>query len=138
MLQARSRRCERSSPFTAFLTGESEPEFQRKLNLPRSAGTQSPSESVEDFSEARGAERGIRLSERRMVKDIEEFGAELEVTRPREFGFLEYGEVHVMEVGPIDRVAAAIAERTSFRHREGCGIEPVGNGLWVGIWANAS
>ena len=102
-----------------------------------SAATQSASESVEDFSEARGAERGVRLSEGRMVKDIEEFGAELE-TGLAEFGFLEHGEVHVAEVGPIDRVAAAIAERTSFRHREGRGIEPVGDGLWIGIWANAS
>jgi len=72
-----------------------------------------------------------------MVKNIEEFGAELEAGLA-EFGFLEHGEVHVAEVGPIDRVAAAIAEGTNFRHREGCGIEPVGDGLWVGIWANAS
>ena len=72
-----------------------------------------------------------------MVKDIEEFGAEFEAGLAK-FGFLEHGEVHVAEAGPIDRVAAAVAERTSFRHREGSGIEPVGDGLWIGIWANAS
>ena len=71
-----------------------------------------------------------------MVKDIEEFGAELEAGLA-EPGFLERGEVHVAEAGPVDRVAAAIAECTCYRHRKGCGIEPTGDRLWIGIGVNA-
>src|SRR4029077_19200321 len=126
------------SPFTAFLTGESEAEFQRKLNLPRSAGTQSPSESVEDFSEARSTERGIRLSERRMVKDIEEFDAELEVARFAEICLLQRGEVHIPEIRPVDGVAAAIAKRPRGRHGERRGVKPVANRLWTRIRVNAN
>src|SRR5580658_6919770 len=72
-----------------------------------------------------------------MVKDIEEFGAELKVAGLAEFCFLEHGEVHVAEVGPIDRVSAAIAKCSRRRHGERRRIKPVGNGLWMRIRINA-
>src|SRR5260370_27263564 len=73
-----------------------------------------------------------------MVKDIEEFGAKLEVAGLAEFGFLEHGEVHVAEVGAIDRVAAAIAKRPRGRHGERRRVEPIGNGLWIRMRINVS
>jgi|HubBroStandDraft_4_1064222.scaffolds.fasta_scaffold08244_2 hypothetical protein len=120
---------------------EPEAELQRKLNLSWSPGTQSASESVEDFSEARGPERGVRLSERRMVKDIEEFGAELEVTRFAKFCLLQHGEdgeVHVAEIRCVDGSAAAIAKRPRGRHGERRRVQPISNGLWMRIRINAS
>src|SRR4029077_4319927 len=72
-----------------------------------------------------------------MVKDIEEFGAELEIAGLAEFGFLEHGEVHVTEVGAIDRVAAAIAKGSNSRDGEPGRVEPLGSGLWMRIRINA-
>ncbi len=73
-----------------------------------------------------------------MVKDIEEFGAELEVTRFAEFRLLQHGEVHIAEIRPIDGIAAAIAKGPRGRHGERRRVEPVGNGLRMCIRINAS
>ena len=73
-----------------------------------------------------------------MVKDIEEFGAELEVPRFAESCLLQHREVHIAEAGPIDRVAAAIAKRPRGRHGERRRIEPISSGLWMRIRINAS
>src|SRR5580658_9106841 len=72
-----------------------------------------------------------------MVKDIEEFGAELEAGLT-EFGFLEHGEVHIAEVRPVDDIAAAIAKRPRGRHGKRRRVEPVGSGLRMRIRINAS
>ena len=73
-----------------------------------------------------------------MVKDIKEFGAELEVTRFAEFCLLQHGEVHIAEIRPIDGIAAAIAKGPRGWHGERRRVEPVANGLWMHIRINAS
>src|SRR5271156_4802955 len=73
-----------------------------------------------------------------MVKDIKEFGAELEVTRFAEFCLLQHGEVHIAEIRPVDGIAAASAKGPRGRHGECRRVEPVANGLWMRIWINAS
>src|SRR5580698_2386222 len=50
-----------------------------------------------------------------MVKDIEEFGAELDVARFAEFCLFQHGEVHIAETRPVDSIAAAIAKVPRFR-----------------------
>src|SRR5579863_607689 len=73
-----------------------------------------------------------------MVKDIEEFGAELDVTRSTEFCLLQHGEIYIAEIRPVDGIAAAIAKRPRGRHGERRRVEPVANGLWMRIRINAS
>ena len=73
-----------------------------------------------------------------MVKDIEKFGAELEVTRFAEFRLLQHGEVHSAEIRPVDRIATAIAKGCRRRHGERRRVEPVANGRWMRIRINGS
>src|SRR5580700_5792 len=73
-----------------------------------------------------------------MVEDIEEFSAELEVTRSAELCLLQHGEIHIAKIRPVDDIAAAIAKRPRGRHGERRRVEPVGNGLRMRIRINAS
>ena len=72
-----------------------------------------------------------------MVKDIEEFGAELDVARFAEFCLFQHGEVHIAETRPVDGIAAAIAKVARGRYGERRRVEPVSNGLWMRIRINA-
>jgi len=71
-----------------------------------------------------------------MVKDVEEFGAELEVTRFADFRLLQHGEVHIAEIRPVDGIATAIAKGPRSRYGERRRVEPVSNGLWMRIRIN--
>src|SRR5579862_2641143 len=73
-----------------------------------------------------------------MVEDIEEFSAELEVTRSAELCLLQHGEIHIAKIRPVDDIAAAIAKRPRGRHGKRHRVEPVGNGLRMRIRINAS
>src|SRR5580658_10259150 len=73
-----------------------------------------------------------------MVKDIEEFGAELDVARFAEFCLFQHGEVHIAETRPVDGIAAAISKGPRGRHGERRRVEPVANGPWMRIRINAS
>src|SRR5580658_4739054 len=68
-----------------------------------------------------------------MVKDIEEFGAKLDVARFAEFCLFQHGEVHIAETRPVDGIAAAIAKVPRGRYGERRRVEPVSNGLWMRI-----
>ena len=72
-----------------------------------------------------------------MVKDIEEFGAELDVTRPTEFCSSGREKYTLRKFGSVDGIAAAIAKLPRGRHGERRRVEPVGGGLWLGIGVNA-
>src|SRR5207247_1858577 len=58
----------------------------------------------------RGAHLGRGLSEVRMVEDVEELAAELQLYLLANFEILEQGEVEVFEAGSADCVASRVPE----------------------------
>ena len=57
---------------------------------------------------------------------------------PPSLCLLQHGEIYIAKIRPVDGIAAAIAKRPRGRHGERRRVEPVGNGLWMGIRVNAS
>src|SRR6266508_5791649 len=103
--------------------GNLEAELQRYLDDPEGIATrQIPCRvrSVEGLAERSGIDVVIRQVEFRMVEQVEEFEAQLNVSRfpvpPRSFESLEDGEIIVLISRGVKIVASQIAQRRSLGH----------------------
>jgi hypothetical protein len=107
----------------------SELQFQGELDLAGRAEVSGGETGVADDSEsgAAGYEGEVGIAEVRLVEDVEELGAELEVHALGEFGVFDDGEIGVQESRAGNGVASEIAEVAS-----GC-VGGIGAGNGKGI-----
>src|SRR5206468_10274036 len=115
----RTRRTGQRVP-AVFSKSASVNQLERKLDLARRKGRG-------DLSAARGVIMLVQAvaAEVRVIRNIEELPAELELGPLVDFEVLENGQVHAPQAGRVDDVAPRVAERARRRCREGVFVEPV-------------
>src|ERR1700735_1916769 len=84
-------------------------QLERELHLTRRTEVPGREARALDLAESRRSGGQHRVAKVRMIEQIEQFGAELQVKALGDFGVLGHGEVGVNEIRPGERVSAQIA-----------------------------
>src|SRR5438067_4953220 len=105
-----------------------EQQLQRELDLTREVARRRNLASRVAVAVVRGValeNDPIRVSEIRVIQNIERLRAELQRLALPDRDPLEQGRVDIEQARAAERTASRVPERARSRHREGTGIEPV-------------